>query len=151
MCIISASVNSPLYSTPPPRLMVVDDEEDVCIVMKWSLQQAGFDVDAFSQPITALEHFRPYRYDLVLIDVKMPDMDGFEFYGRIKDIQHDVKACFMTAALDLNEEFITKHFPGDDKRVCVARKPIRIQELVLLLNAEMDSAYKYKVTQADTH
>ena len=150
MYIISVSVNSPLYSTPLPRLMIVDDEEDVCTVMKWSLQQAGFDVDAFSQPTTALEHFRPYRYDLILIDVKMPDMDGFEFYRRIKDIQHDVKACFMTAALDSNEEFITKHLPGNDKRICVARKPIRIQELVLLLNAEMDSVYKNKVGQADT-
>jgi DNA-binding response OmpR family regulator len=149
MCMILAAVNSPLYSTPPPRLMVVDDEEDVCTVMKWSLQQAGFDVDAFSQPVTALEHFRPYRYDLVLIDVKMPDMDGFEFYCRIKDIQHDVKACFMTAALDSNEEFITKHLPGNNKRVCVARKPIRIQELVLLLSAEMDSAYIDRVGEAD--
>ena len=55
----------------------------------------------------------------------------------------------MTAALDSNEEFITKRLPGNDKRVCVARKPIRIQELVLLLNAEMDSAYKNKVEQAD--
>ena len=55
----------------------------------------------------------------------------------------------MTAVLDSNEEFITKHLPGNNKRVCVARKPIRIQELVVLLNAEMDSAYKNKVGQAD--
>ena len=128
--------------------MVVDDEEDVCTVMKWGLQQAGFDVEAFSQPITALDHFKPYKYDFVLIDIKMPDMDGFRFYGRIKDIQYDVKVCFMTAALDSDEEFITKHLPGNNKRVCVAKKPIRIQELVLLLSAQMDNAY---INKLDKH
>jgi two-component SAPR family response regulator len=96
-------------------------------------------VDAFSSPVTALQNFRAHFYDLVLIDVKMPEINGFEFYGHIKDIQHDVKACFMTAGMDSSEEFITKHLLGNNKRVCVARKPIRIEELVLLLNSEMDS------------
>jgi hypothetical protein len=39
----------------------------------------------------------------------MPEMDGFEFYGHIKDIQHNVKVCFITEGMDSGEEFITKH------------------------------------------
>jgi CheY-like chemotaxis protein len=74
----------------------------------------------------------------------MPGMDGFQFYQRIKDIQYDVKACFMTAAIDSSKEFITKRLSGDNRRVCVARKPIAVKELLLLLgdtNEKMD-AYK---------
>lgn len=119
--------------------MLVDDEEEVCMVLKWGLQQRGFDVDAFSDPLTALHNFRSHLYDLVLIDVRMPDIDGFELYCRIKDIQHDVKACLMTAGMDSSKEFITKHLPDNNKRVCVARKPVRIEELVLLLDSEIDS------------
>ena len=58
----------------------------------------------------------------------MPEMDGLEFYDRIKDMQHDVKACFMIAGSNSGEDFITKRLPGNNKRVCVARKPIRLQE-----------------------
>ena len=130
-------VHNPPYPNPP-RLLLVDDEEDTCTVMKWGLQQRGYDVDAFSDPLFALQNFRPYKYDLVLIDVRMPVMDGLEFYRNIKEIQHDVKVVFMTAASDSNEEFVTKRLPGD-KRVCVAIKPIRIEELVLLLTAEIEA------------
>ncbi len=131
-------VHNPPYPNPP-RLLLVDDEEDTCTVMKWGLQQRGYDVDAFSDPLLALQNFRPYKYDLVLIDVRMPVMDGLEFYRNIKEIQHDVKVVFMTAASDSNEEFVTKRLPGDNKRVCVAIKPIRIEELVLLLTAEIEA------------
>jgi DNA-binding response OmpR family regulator len=117
--------------------MVVDDEEDVCMVLKWGLQKAGLDVDAFTHPRTALQYFKPYRYDLVLIDLKMPDMDGLQFYQHIKDIQYDVKACFMTAA-NSNKEFVTKRLPGNNKKVCVAGKPIRIEELMLLIGDKLD-------------
>ena len=70
----------------------------------------------------------------------MPEMDGLEFYDRIKDMQHDVKACFMIAGSNSGEDFITKRLPGNNKRVCVAIKPIRLQELILLLNVELEGS-----------
>lgn len=141
-------MNERLYS-PPPRIMVVDDEEDVCMVLKWGLQKAGLDVDAFTHPRAALQYFKPYKYDLVLIDLKMPDMNGLQFYQHVRGIQYDVKACFMTAAMDSTNEFITKRLPGDSsKRVCIAKKPIAIEELLLLLS---DTDKKINAYKKDSH
>lgn len=66
------------------RILIVDNEEDVCSALKMVLQQNGFKVDYFAEPILALDNFKAGTYDLLLLDIKMPDMDGFQLYQEIK-------------------------------------------------------------------
>lgn len=77
--------------------MVVDDEPDINLALKLFLEQSGFKVDTFTDPLFALQNFRKGLYDLLILDIKMPKMHGFELYREIKKIDNKVKACFLTA------------------------------------------------------
>jgi two-component system, OmpR family, response regulator ChvI len=65
-----------------PRVLVVDDEPDINLTFKTGLEAKGFIVDAFSDPVLALSDFKPGVYDLLLPDVRMPQIIGFELYER---------------------------------------------------------------------
>ena len=80
------------------RILIVDDEPDVCEVLKKVLKKNGFTADSFSDPLLALENFRPRTYDLLLLDIKMPEMDGFRLYQEMKKKDSKVKVCFLTAS-----------------------------------------------------
>ena len=80
------------------RILVVDNERDITIALQVGLADGGFDADTFTDPSLALKSFKPNVYDLVLIDIVMPNMDGFELYKRLKTIDPDMKACFLTAS-----------------------------------------------------
>ena len=67
--------------------MVVDDEDDITTVFKLGLEKADLVVDAYTDPVLALSEYKPDIYDLLLFDIKMPKMDGFELYKKIKDIE----------------------------------------------------------------
>jgi DNA-binding response OmpR family regulator len=67
------------------RILVVDDEPDLTMVCSLALQYHGFKVDTFNDSQEALSNFRPGYYDLVILDIKMPKMDGFELYEKIKE------------------------------------------------------------------
>ena len=62
------------------RILVVDDEADVNTAIREVLQQNGFIVDSYEDPLLALENFNPHFYDLLILDIKMPEMNGFYFY-----------------------------------------------------------------------
>jgi DNA-binding response OmpR family regulator len=67
------------------------------------VEQSGlFEVDAFDDPTQALDSFRSHGYDAVILDVKMPDMDGFEFYKKIKKLDEKIKVCFLTSVYDFD-------------------------------------------------
>src|SRR5436309_14332225 len=79
-------------------LLVVDDEPDITLAFSMGLEDSGFEVDAFNDPLLALEAFKEKKsYDLALIDVKMPEMDGFKLYEEIRRVNDIVKLCFATA------------------------------------------------------
>lgn len=118
------------------RLLIVDDEKDTTDVMKMALERAGFNVDAFSDPAIALQEFKIGQYDLVLLDVRMPQMDGFTLFEHMHALDPDIKVCFMTAGDDDKERLKGPFQKGP--RVCVAKKPIHVHDLVLLLRAELD-------------
>jgi two-component system, OmpR family, response regulator ChvI len=81
------------------RILVVDDEPDITLTLEAGLKFVGlFDVDTFNDPEAALKSFKPDSYSLVLIDIMMPKMDGFQLYENLKKIDPDVKACFLTAS-----------------------------------------------------
>jgi two-component system, OmpR family, response regulator ChvI len=80
---------------PKRRILVVDNEPDIITTLQVGLEEGGeFDVDALTDPELALFSFKPGLYNLVLIDIMMPKMDGFELYEQLKNVDPNVKVCF---------------------------------------------------------
>ena len=111
------------------RIMVVDDESDLTLFYRMSLEYYGFEVDAFNEPMKALSNFKPDYYDLVVLDIKMPDMDGFELYSEILKIDSKANVCFLTASELYYKEFREKEYSAIDKDLFI-RKPIATEDLI---------------------
>jgi len=119
------------------RILVVDDEPDISTSIKKGLERNGFQVDAYHDPMNALSEFKPGVYDLLLIDIRMPKLNGFELYREIKKKNDHTKICFFTAFEVYYDEF-KKVFPTLDVR-CFIRKPITISDLVVHINTELNN------------
>ena len=115
------------------RIMVVDDESDLTLFYSMSLEYQGFKVEAFNDPRKALLNFKPDYYDLVVLDIKMPDMDGFELYNEILKIDSKANVCFLTASELYYKEFRDKEYNALDKDLFI-RKPIANEELIKVIN-----------------
>jgi two-component system, OmpR family, response regulator ChvI len=122
-------------STAPSKLMAVDDEADITFTLKLVLEQSGFLLDVFNDPRIALSNFKPGQYDLLLLDVKMPRMNGFELYLEIKKKDKNVKACFVTA-YELYYESLKQKYPKLEV-VCYIKKPIEMDDLVKRIKKEL--------------
>ena len=68
------------------RILLVDDEPDVCFALEKVLTEDGFVVDSYEHPLVALEKFKPHLYNLVILDIKMPELDGFALYREIRKL-----------------------------------------------------------------
>ena len=117
---------------------MVDNEWDITIALQVGLEGGGFDVYTFNDPSLALKSFKPNFYDLVLIDIVMPDIDGFELYERLKKIDPDIKACFLTASEMYHEEFRKAEYSALDKNLFL-QKPISTDDLITEINKKMNS------------
>ena len=115
------------------RILVVDDEPDLTQVSTLALEYHGFKVDSFNDPQEALSKYKPGLYDLVILDIKMPNMDGFELYQEIKKIYNNANVCFLTASEQYYEEFRKKEYYALDRNLFI-RKPIENEELVKEIN-----------------
>ena len=111
------------------RILVVDDESDLTLFYRMSLEYHGFEVETFNDSREALSNFKPNYYDLAILDIKMPNMDGFELYRKIKEIDPNVKVCFLTASELYYKEFREKEYNALDKGLFI-RKPIGNDELI---------------------
>jgi two-component system, OmpR family, response regulator ChvI len=124
-------------------LLVVDDEPDITLAFSMGLEDSGFTVDAFNDPLSALESFKEEKksYALVLLDVKMPNMNGFELYKEIRKIDDKVKICFVTAFdIQKEEEDDLKAVATlNDKKPAIIKKPITIDDLVRVRAKILDS------------
>jgi two-component system catabolic regulation response regulator CreB/two-component system response regulator ChvI len=131
------------------RILLVDDEVDITIVYTMGLQDNGFKVDAFNDPLQALSDFKSGSYDFALIDYKMPKMNGFELYQEIRKVDTRVKVCFITA-FDVYNGDIKKQFQDssdsmrqegkeDSDVKCIIQKPIELDELVKRIKEELNS------------
>lgn len=110
------------------RILIVDDEPDVNLALRIVLEDNNFIVDSFNDPLRALENFKANRYDLIILDIKMPKKDGFEVYKEILKIDNRVKVCFLTAG-DINYRSLKETFPTLDENQFI-RKPIENIELI---------------------
>jgi len=79
------------------RILIIDDEEDITISLSKVLEQYGFRTDYFVDPVVAYSNFKGGQYDLVILDIKMPEIDGFDLYKKIREIDSRIKICFLTA------------------------------------------------------
>ncbi|MFL6376490.1 MAG: response regulator [Nitrososphaeraceae archaeon] len=117
------------------KILLVDDELDITSSLKIGLEDNGFAVDTFNDAVLALSNFKAGTYALVLLDVKMPQINGFELYEKIREIDSKVKACFITAH-EVYYHSLKEIFPDIDYDCYV--KPISIDDLVIHVKAHLD-------------
>ncbi|MFL6457825.1 MAG: response regulator transcription factor [Nitrososphaeraceae archaeon] len=118
--------------------MLVDDEPDITLSIKIGLEEHKkqiFAVDTFNDPQEALSNFKAGLYDLLLIDIKMPKMNGFELYREIEKIDNKAKVCFITA-FEVYYKSLRELFPTT-KVDCYIKKPITTDELVQRIKTEL--------------
>jgi DNA-binding response OmpR family regulator len=135
--IIGATTKSSSSGTRNKRILIVDDEEDIAYCFKIALECAGFIVDMFNDPIKSLSSYKAGAYDLLLLDIKMPQMNGFELYDKIKEIDDKVDVCFITAFEEYYDE-IKKRFPHSEKTEWFIRKPIGIEALIRKVKSRLN-------------
>jgi CheY-like chemotaxis protein len=128
------------------RILIVDDEPDVTLTLKLGLEvyyyhdderrRRRFEVYSYNDPEVALSKFKPNFYDLLLTDIYMPRMNGFELSQRIVEIDANIRVCFMSSA-EVNIEALREIYPKISFG-CFIKKPVTIEYLVKRLLAELD-------------
>jgi CheY-like chemotaxis protein len=94
------------------KILLVDNEADVTYALENALENYGFSIDSFNDSMLALNSYKSNFYDLVILDIKMPKMDGFELYNKIKEKDPKMKICFLTASEMFYEEIRkTRYIP----------------------------------------
>jgi CheY-like chemotaxis protein len=130
------------------KILLVDDEPDITMAFKLTLQNAGFRIYAYQDPFVALSEFKPGYYDLVILDIKMPQINGFELYTEMRKIDEQVRVCFITAGEMYFDKF--RRQKGEeregrevDEQYCelnnerFLQKPISNEDLVKRINKIM--------------
>jgi DNA-binding response OmpR family regulator len=122
------------------RILIVDDEDDINLLFKMVLEDNRFKVDTFNDPFVALQNFTAGAYDLVLLDMLMPNMNGFELYQKIKMIDYKARVCFLTA-IEINHEEFKKRAASiagiSDIENCFIIKPIENEEFIKRVNKQL--------------
>lgn len=127
----------------PPRVMVVDDERDILSILKRGLESKNrFQVDTFMDAESALESLKENSddyYDLVLTDIRMPKINGFELYRRIKESNPHMKIVFITA-FEINKDEFSKVIPSVDV-IDFISKPVSMSTLITKLNSILNHSH----------
>ena len=122
------------------RILVIDDEKDNASVFRIALEDTGlYEVISFTNPVSALSGFKSNTYDLVILDIRMPKMNGYELYEKIKKIDDKIKVCFLTAFgegyhEDFKRRFQAEQLNSSATHLFFLRKPITIEDLVKKVN-----------------
>ena len=113
----------------PRKILLVDDDADVVSTFRMILEMNNFEVDAYTSSVSALSSFKPNEFGLLILDIRMPIINGFELFKKMKSIDNRIEACFITAFEDYREEF-KESFPMLDEAKYFIRKPKAIEDLV---------------------
>jgi len=121
--------------------MIIDDDKDITNLFKMFLECNGYNVDAYTNPVEGIQNFRRNSHDLIILDLKMPKMNGMTLYRKIKEIDDTVVVCFSTADKNYIQE-LQKDILDVEKTVIY--KPILLRDLKnkidsLLLDEESKS------------
>src|SRR5215813_14669543 len=117
------------------RILIVDDESDITTALKIYLEIQGFQVDTFTDPVNALAQFKAGFYHLLILDIKIPEMNGFQLYTEIKKKDNTVKVFFLTALSEMHDydAFKKEVFPKEGERYFIG-KPIENEEILTRIN-----------------
>ena len=125
------STLNPSKNNKKKKILFVDDEPDITWLSKIALERNGFEVQTFESPVSALDNFKPGSYDLLVIDIKMREMDGFELYDKLRKMDNNINVCFLTAA----QEYYDKYKERYSSEECFITKPIALKNLVNTINS----------------
>lgn len=118
----------------PYHILLVDDELDILRVLKRGLEAKGFEVDAFDSPQQAIDFFKSNVYDLAILDIRMPGLNGFALYRQMKKTDPSLTACFLSA-FEMHPEEFKKVFPSmADSVKTIIKKPVTISNLIKEIN-----------------
>jgi CheY-like chemotaxis protein len=122
------------------KILLVDNEADITYALENALENYGYSIYSFNDSMLALNSYKSNFYDLVILDIKMPKMDGFELYHKIKERDPEVKICFLTASELFYEEFRKTRYMLGEKlgEEYFIQKPIKTDELVQKMNVLMN-------------
>jgi len=103
------------------------------MIYQMVLEDAGYECISYTDPVKALQEFRPNYYDLIILDIIMPVLNGFDLCKKIIELDRTVRIIFITAAEAYYEKFRTQHYPELGK-VNYIQKPIGNDELVQIVD-----------------
>jgi len=123
-------------SSSSKSIIIVDDEPDICETFKVALQENGYSVNAFTNPIVALEHLlnNPNKYELVICDYRMPNLNGCELGTKVKELNESIKVI-LTSAYDSIEDNNKLNFE-------LLRKPVTLQKLLDIVKVSLNNRLK---------
>jgi CheY-like chemotaxis protein len=119
------------------NILVVNDEPDMTKLLRMALGHEGFSIEAYEDPVVALEYFKPNTYDIVILDIKMPKMDGFDLCNRLKMIDHNIQICFLTASTETYREELLKQKQCKIDKELVLEMPLPTKEIIFRIKKQM--------------
>jgi DNA-binding response OmpR family regulator len=131
-------------SSTAKRILIVDDDLDITFTFKKAFEEANrisgnkisFQVNTFNDPLVALSEFKPDFYDLMLIDINMPEMNGFDLCLKVLELDLNPRFCFMSSAL-INQEALREQYPSLSIG-CFIMKPITMENLIKRVQSELE-------------
>jgi DNA-binding response OmpR family regulator len=125
------------------RILIVDDDNDITTTFKAGIEESNnnnankrIEVYTSNNPVVALSEFKPNFHDLLLVDINMPQMNGFELCEKILAIDINVRICFMSS-VEINREGLREIYPSLSLG-CFIRKPVTIDYLLTRIRSELD-------------
>jgi DNA-binding response OmpR family regulator len=117
------------------RILLVDDEPDITYTLQKILERLGYCIDSYNDSALALDNFKASMYDLVILDIRMPKMNGYQLYERMKEIDQGLKACFMTANEIYEDDSI--NMVSELLMKCIIKKPVTLDELKIKVHMQL--------------
>jgi DNA-binding response OmpR family regulator len=126
------------------RILIVDDDPDITFTFKKGFEEASrisgdkisFHVNTYNDPLVALSEFKPDFYDLILVDINMSKMNGFELSVKILELDVNPRVCFMSSGL-INQEALREQYPSLSIG-CFIGKPVTMENLIKRVKAELE-------------
>src|SRR5918994_7707543 len=126
------------------RILIVDDNPAITLTFKKAFEEvnrisgnkSSFRVNTYNNPLLALSGFKPDLYDLILVDINMPKMNGFDFCVKVLEVDINPRVCFMSSGL-INQEALREQYSSLSIG-CFIQKPVTIENLVKRVKAELE-------------